>query len=136
MDVRKQLWSVEETSCLFAIWSSTEIQNKLEGLARTKPVFLQIQREMAAAGYDRSIDQINNKLKKLKKNYRDQRRNLDRGGDMPPRGNPHFDALDSFLGDRPACRTTGALNSATAMLELMVEDRLSQTPEPGQSSHT
>ena len=41
--------------------------------------------------------------------------------------------LDAVLGDRPACSATGALNSATAMLESMQEDTtLEQTStEPG-----
>ncbi|XP_071348440.1 zinc finger and SCAN domain-containing protein 29-like [Trachinotus anak] len=124
MDVKtKQQWSVEEITCLLAVLSASEIQRKLEGATRTKPVFKQIQREMAAGGYERSIDQIVNKLKKLKKEYRDQKTELGRSVNGRPRFNsPHFEMLDAVLGDRPACNATGALNSATAMLESMQED--------------
>ena len=63
MDIKtKQQWSVEEMTCLLAVWSSADIQKKLEGASRTKPVFEQIQREMAAGGYKCSINQIVNKL--------------------------------------------------------------------------
>ncbi|KAG7274578.1 hypothetical protein CRUP_022091 [Coryphaenoides rupestris] len=80
---------------------------------------------MSTAGYDRSVVQIMNKLKKLKKDYRDQKTDLGRSGSGRPKINPQFvDVLDSVLGDRPACQMTGALNSATAMQELMVEDNL------------
>ena len=58
MDKVKQQWTVEETGCLLAIWSSDEIQWKLEGASRTKPVFDKIQAEMALAGYERSVEQI------------------------------------------------------------------------------
>ena len=58
------------------VWFSIDVQSKLDGATRTKPVFEGIQREMAAAGYDRTLDQIYNKLKKLKKEYRDQKREL------------------------------------------------------------
>ncbi|KAK2863753.1 hypothetical protein Q7C36_002907 [Tachysurus vachellii] len=47
----KKQWSYDEINCLLALWSSAE----------------QIQSEMAAAGFDKSVGQINNKLKKLKK---------------------------------------------------------------------
>ncbi|XP_060776410.1 uncharacterized protein LOC132885900 [Neoarius graeffei] len=114
MDAVKQQWSVEETTCLLAIWSTDEVQAKLEGATRTKPVLHQIQKEMAAAGYESTLEQISNKLKKLKKDYRDQKKDLGRSGNGRPRKNPHFDILDSVLGDRQANNATGALNSATA----------------------
>ncbi len=122
---QKQQWSEEETSCFLAIWSSTEVQNKLEGASRTKPVLQQIQCEMAAAGYERNIEQISKKLKKLKE-YRDQKRT---SVEWPARCNGR---LDSILGDRLACQVTGALNSATITLESMVDDSLQQScTDPG-----
>ncbi|KAI3367093.1 hypothetical protein L3Q82_008127 [Scortum barcoo] len=70
---------------------------------------------MATAGYDWNIEQINNKLKKLKRDYRDQKRELWRSGagQLHSSISPYFDLF--VLGDRPACRLTGTLNSATAM---------------------
>ena len=119
----KSQWTVEETTCHLGFWSSAEVQKRLEGATRTKVVFEQLQREMAAAGYDRSAEQIVNKLKKLKKDFRDQKKDLGRSGNGRP---------DSVLGDRPACKITGALNSATAMLKSMVDESLIQsTPDIG-----
>ena len=66
-DGKKQPWSVEETNGLLALWSSTDIQNKLDGAVRTKPVLEKLNNEMLVAGYERSVDQLNNKIKKLKK---------------------------------------------------------------------
>ena len=118
----KQQWSVEETTCLLALWSSTDVQSKFDDAVRTKPIVEGIQKDMAVAGFERNVEQINNKLKKLKKDYRDQKRDLERSGNGRKHRNPHFDVLDSILGDRPASKTTGALNSATAMLEAMLVD--------------
>ena len=70
----------------------------------------------------------------IKKEYRDQKTELGRSGNGRPRFNsPHYKMLDAVLGDRPACSATGALNSATAMLESMQEDTtMEQTStEPG-----
>jgi len=58
----KQQWSEEETRCLLALWSTTEVQNKLDGVVRTKPIFESIKLEMSAAGYDRSVEQLINKI--------------------------------------------------------------------------
>lgn len=69
---------------------------------------------MAAVGYDRTLKQLMTKMKKLKEAYRAQKKEVDCGGGGRPRTNPHFDLLDSVLGDKPANQTTGALNSATA----------------------
>ena len=135
MDAAKQPWTVEETSCLLAVWSSAEVQGKLEGATRTKPVFSKIQEEMAAAGYERTVEQISNKLKKLKKDYRDQKKDLGKSGNGRPRKNPYFDVIDSVLGDRPACNVTGALNSATAMLEAMMDDTVPPPLSPGKLTY-
>lgn len=111
----KQPWTEEETLCFVTLWSSTDVQDQLDGASRTKPVFKQIQRDMAVAGYYRTLDQLINKLKKLKKEYRDQKRQLERNGRT--KRTPHFDLLDSVLGDRPVDQTIG-LNPATAATDL------------------
>ena len=90
---------------------------------------------MAAAGYDRGTDQLLNKIKKLKKEYRDQKKDLGRSGSGRPKKSPYFDILESVLGDRPACQVTGALNSATAMLEAIVDDSGQTFAASGRSSH-
>ncbi|KAG7281412.1 hypothetical protein CRUP_029861 [Coryphaenoides rupestris] len=73
---------------------------------------------MCTAGYERTVNQIINKLKKLKMDYRDQKRDIGRSGSGRPKRNPHFfDVLDSVLGERPACQITGAFNSATDTVE-------------------
>ncbi|XP_060722923.1 uncharacterized protein LOC132843538 isoform X3 [Tachysurus vachellii] len=112
---------------LFILLFFTEVQKKLDGATRTKPVLQQIQSEMAAAGFHKSVGQINNKLKKLKKEYRDQKKDLSRSGSGRPHRNLHFDVLDSVLGDRPAFQVTGALNSATVILEGMANHSLEQS---------
>ncbi|XP_033981847.1 uncharacterized protein LOC117478975 isoform X1 [Trematomus bernacchii] len=107
----KQQWSTEETSYLMAIWSSEEVQRKLEGSTRAKAILQQLKREMASAGYDRSILQISNTLKKLKKDYRDQKKELGRSGSGRTKTSPHFDLLNSVLGDRPTSGVGCTVNS-------------------------
>lgn len=115
----KQQWTLEETRCFLGIWSSPEVQEKLGRSTRPKTIFQQLQRDMARAGFDRTLEQISNKLKKLKKGYRDHKRDPGRSGKGGPKHRPHYEVLDSVLGDRPQ---SGTVNSIT--LETMVEDRL------------
>ncbi len=63
-----QQWSAEETNALLAIWSTRESQDKLEGSVRKKHVYEEIAGEMTTAGFNRSADQVVNKLKNFKKN--------------------------------------------------------------------
>ena len=68
-------------------------------------LFEQIQREMSGGGYERSIEQI---INKLKKDYRDQKKDLGRSGNGRPRcNNPHYEMLHAVLGDRPVRNATG-----------------------------
>lgn len=96
-----------------------------------------IQRDMVAAGYDQTLEQIVNKLKKVKTDYRDQKtpkKTMERSGSGWPRKNPHFDVLDSVLGDRPVNRSTRALNSATPpaiLLSVVDETVLQNETDPG-----
>nr|XP_040058100.1 uncharacterized protein si:dkey-261j15.2 [Gasterosteus aculeatus aculeatus] len=93
---QKQHWSDEETSCFLALWSSSEVQSKLDGASRSKPVLQQIQRE-------RWLKTIGTKKRTSVK------------------------AAMGALGDRPACQVTWALNSATIMLESMLDDSPQQS---------
>ncbi|KAL7398697.1 hypothetical protein ABVT39_013600 [Epinephelus coioides] len=96
---------------------------------------------MAAVGYKRTIDQISNKLKKIKRKKITGTKTSSRSDNGQSRRISHFNVLDSVLGDRPACQVTGALNSATAMLEAMVDKSLTlpqtepvHSPTPSSSS--
>ncbi|XP_028310787.1 uncharacterized protein LOC114468223 [Gouania willdenowi] len=125
----KQQWSDEETQCFLALWSSEEVQGKLDGATRVKPVFQELQREMSTAGYERSVDQLINKLKKLKKDYRDQKKELGRDGICRQKRWPHFTLMNAVLSERPSKNgSRRALSSATAGTDPTVLDSAPNTP--------
>ncbi|XP_030612257.1 uncharacterized protein LOC115799302 [Archocentrus centrarchus] len=132
-----QQWSEEETNILLAIWSSREIQDKLENSQRKAKVYEEVQAELLIAGYNRTPEQITNKLKKLKKDYRDHKKEVFKGGagrSSRGRNAVHFDVLESVLGPRPANQRTGALNSTTAVRKQM-RDAATNTPDLDISAH-
>ncbi|CAL9707142.1 unnamed protein product [Knipowitschia caucasica] len=94
----KQYWSVAETICLLEIWSSSETKNQHKGATRTKEQYEQIQRELAAQGHDRAVEQIVNKIKKLKMEFKEQKYHSKQNRDYWVQKNPYFEVLECVFG--------------------------------------
>ena len=56
-----QQWSTDEINSLIAIWSSTEMQDKIEKAVRKAKIYEEIRGELEIAGFKRTTDQITNK---------------------------------------------------------------------------
>ncbi|XP_063043377.1 uncharacterized protein LOC134437775 [Engraulis encrasicolus] len=106
-------WSIEEMNALIGIWASTEIQEKLEGAVRKAKIYEEIRVELAGVGFHRTVDQITNKLKKIKKEYRDYNADMARSGAgrSKIKSGINVTLLENVMGRRPANRLDGALNS-------------------------
>ena len=59
-------WSEEETLELIEVWGEGAIQVMLEGSKRNKDIFVRISRTMEASGYQKTGEQCNTKIKKLR----------------------------------------------------------------------
>lgn len=131
-----QHWSSEETSVLLAIWSSTEIQKKLERSSKKKIVYDEISQEMLNGGFIRSSEQIINKLKKLRKEYRDLKRKPGKSDSGQIQKTFDHGLMESVLEHRPAnvSPPTGALDSATATLEKNADSVVFSVDELGKFS--
>ena len=64
-----QQWITDEINTLIAIWSSTEMQDKIEKAVRKAKIYEEIRGELEIAGFKRTTDQITNKLKIIKKAF-------------------------------------------------------------------
>ncbi|XP_033829628.1 zinc finger protein with KRAB and SCAN domains 2-like [Periophthalmus magnuspinnatus] len=96
----KQYWSVAETICLLEIWSSSENKQRHKGATRTKEQYEQIQRELAAQGHERALQQIVNKIKKLKMEFKEQTFHSKQGRDYWVQKNPYYEVLECAFGSR------------------------------------
>uniref|UniRef100_A0A8C6SJX6 Myb-like domain-containing protein n=1 Tax=Neogobius melanostomus TaxID=47308 RepID=A0A8C6SJX6_9GOBI len=93
----KQYWSVAETISLLKLWSS--LRPQLDRATRTKDSYEEIQRALAAQGHERELEQIVNKIKKLKMEFKEMNRSeLDR--DYWLKRNLYFDFLEKAFGHR------------------------------------
>ncbi|XP_061656315.1 uncharacterized protein si:dkey-261j15.2 isoform X1 [Phyllopteryx taeniolatus] len=113
---QKQEWSVEETGCLIALWSSPEAQNTFAGRAKLMIEFIRL--EMASAGFHRTVEQINNKLKKLKMEYMGKKKELN-CSDLAEI--PFYEMMASVLGNTRSCSLAQRLSPAAAIPESIAE---------------
>ena len=64
------IWTDGETLKLVEIWGDDAIRAMLEGSRRNRDVFKKLGREMEAAGYSKTAEQYQGKIKKLKYEYK------------------------------------------------------------------
>ena len=67
---RGNSWSEEETLCLLNIWKEEMIQEHMDDTVRTNAVLRIISELLASSGYERSVEQIRGKMKKLRESFR------------------------------------------------------------------
>lgn len=94
-------WSEDENRIFIDIWGSDSVQARLDGTLRNAIAFRTIQEKMKEMGFDRTLKEIKNKIKNLKRDYKKVIHHNKRSG-VEPRDMPYKDVLDNILGDRPA----------------------------------
>ena len=65
-------WNDDEVQTLLAIWADASIQRQPLGEVRNTTVFNKIADELARKGYQRNAKQCWEKLKQLKKKYKEE----------------------------------------------------------------
>ena len=112
------VWSDAETLKLIEVWGEDTIQAMLEGSKRNKDIYKKIAREMEAAGYAKTGEQCNGKIKKLRLEYKKMKDKRGKTG-TGRKDWKFFDAMDSVLGHKPATQPpvmieSGATSSCIA----------------------
>ena len=97
------IWTDEETLKLVEIWGDDAIQAMLEGSRRNKDVFKKIAREMEAAGYSKTAEQCQGKIKKLKYEYKKIKDKHSQTGEGR-KDWKFLEPMDAVLGHKPATR--------------------------------
>uniref|UniRef100_UPI00358F7A9A myb/SANT-like DNA-binding domain-containing protein 2 n=1 Tax=Myxine glutinosa TaxID=7769 RepID=UPI00358F7A9A len=121
-NLESSVWSVAEVQALIGVWSEDQIQRDLESSIRNEKVYQSISQRLQDAGVQRSAKRCREKIKKLKQGYRKLKDHNNRSV-ADRKTSKWYNILDAVLGHRPTnCRRTGTLDSATALLEAMVEE--------------
>lgn len=63
-------WTDAEAFKLIELWGDQSVQEELEGCKKNSKIFSKLSDQMRAAGYERTLAQCRDKIKKLKSEYR------------------------------------------------------------------
>ncbi|XP_054608483.1 uncharacterized protein zgc:113263 isoform X1 [Dunckerocampus dactyliophorus] len=69
-DNSKHPWSDGETQVLLSVWGSEDVQETLKGCTKNKHIFMQISDALASQGYQRTPEQCQTRIKRLKYSFR------------------------------------------------------------------
>ena len=104
-------WTDQETYKLLELWGDEEVQAMLEGCTRNRHVYDQISRGMSAAGYNRTGLQCQEKVKKMKQDFKKIKDNNNETG-RRRKSWKFYDCMNEILGERPATRPAVILDSS------------------------
>ena len=108
---RGRNWTDEETLVLISVWSDDVVQTELEGCYRNQHVFQKMSDELKKQGYKRSWEKCREKVKKLKKQYKEVIDNNKETG-RKRKTFKYFTEMDGVLGHRPAIRPPVVISSS------------------------
>ena len=91
-------WTDTETFKLIELWGDETIQEELEGCKKNSQIYEKISVEMGKLGYERTLSQCGEKIKKLKNEYRKVRDNNDQTGNKRKKFK-FYDKLNEILND-------------------------------------
>ena len=123
-------WTKPEIVKLIDIWSDEAIQAQLEGCRRNQDVYEKIGHKLAEAGFEWTYQQCQDKLKKLRADYKriKDKRGKTREGSYPDWH--YFDPLDAVLGHKPETKPTVTIDTlqedSPGIDEVTAGDRLHQ----------
>lgn len=93
-------WRDSDVFKLLSILESYVLDRKFDGTVRDKEAYQKLQEELEDFGIQRTVAQIRNKVKILKRMYRETKERLIRGEEDDSNKNPYFDAVDRIYGHR------------------------------------
>ncbi|XP_057712077.1 uncharacterized protein zgc:113263 isoform X1 [Corythoichthys intestinalis] len=123
-------WSERETETLVEIWAAADVQHSLKTCVRNGHVFVDIAERLAVAGYARSAEQCQARIKRLKKTYRrhcNSRRNGRSGAFR------YFNLFAPVLGDNALYNDVDTSSSMTASLPNLEESYADVYEQPSTS---
>jgi hypothetical protein len=138
MASRGRIWTEEEIAALLAIWGDESIQRKLRGKVRNTVPYKAIAEDLGRQGFHRDFNQCREKIKALKKRYKevvDAQRRSGAGVDSDdecPLGFRWFKEIDNIEGNRAVVCPPALLDTSIAESRSLVVEEQSTTPSVGE----
>ena len=90
-------WEETEVLALIEIWADEKVQQQLDSCTRKKPIFEKMaQRLKDETGFERTFQQVREKIKQLKQNYKKVKDNNSKSGHSR-KTCKYFEELDSVM---------------------------------------
>jgi hypothetical protein len=111
-------WSDDETDTLIDVWASGAVLSIFDGQDKNGKAYEYIAKQMQELGFNRSLVQVQTKVKSLRKSFHHAKDAVGKSGAGPDEATricPQYSRLHSFLGTKPlVCpsdllRTTGTI---------------------------
>ncbi|KAK6489600.1 trihelix mRNAion factor GTL1-like isoform X1 [Huso huso] len=116
-----QAWDADEVQALVTLWCDRSVQGELASSVRNEKIYAKLAVDLKELGYNRRLKQCREKIiKKLKQEYKKIKEHNNKSGADHKKGK-YYDIMDSVLGHRPATLGAGVVNSATEIMEAMVD---------------
>ena len=94
-------WGKPETLKLIDLWADDKVQEELAGCHRNRDIYQRIAIKLQEAGYDRTLEQCREKIKKLRKEYRKIKDKNKETGQGREETWTYFEVMDAVLGHKP-----------------------------------
>ena len=124
------VWGDEETLKLIQLWGEDSIQAQLEGCKRNAQVFAKIASELREAGYERTVLQCREKIKKLRADYRKIRDSHNKTGTGRKKWK-FFEVIDVVIGHKPATCPPLDVDSSAPVLDPNADQEVENASESG-----
>lgn len=118
---RGRTWSDNEVALLLEVWSCESIQEQLRGAVRNEVPFRKITKQLTDGGYEPSSKQCRDKIKSLKKKYKEVVDRLRRSGvglesddEVNVRDFRWFNELHAVMKARPVSNPQHVVDSTKA----------------------
>jgi len=105
------VWQDDETVKLLELWGEESVQASLEGCIRNITIYDKIAAELTSCGYQRTGMQCRERVKKLKKDYKKMKDNLNETGNKR-KVCKFYEQINCILKDRPSTKPTVVLDSS------------------------
>ena len=114
------VWLDDETLKLLELWGEESVQTTLEGCTSNKSIYDKIAAELNSSGYTRTGLQCRERIKKLKKDYKKTKDNLNETGNKR-KICKFYEQINDILGDRPSTKPAIVIDSSAEQSELTTQ---------------
>ncbi|XP_065893653.1 uncharacterized protein [Dysidea avara] len=120
------VWQDDETTKLLELWGEESVQASLEGCIRNITIYDKIAAELTSCGYQRTGMQCRERVKKLKKDYKKTKDNLNETGNKRKLCK-FYEQINCILEDRPSTKPAIVLDSSDYDV-----DKAAELPDSGE----